>query len=65
MMADETNQTEGVEAPVEAAAAPADDRGRRLDGRFGRSLGLVGFVSHHQNSSPPSRAASASAFTRP
>ena len=29
------------------------------------SRGLVGFVSHHQNSNPPSRAASASALTRP
>ena len=27
--------------------------------------GVFGFVSHHQNSNPPSRAASASALTRP
>src|SRR5690606_24081905 len=43
---------------------------RRLDasGCLDRHAGLdfvVRFVSHHQNSSPPSRAASASALTRP
>ena len=38
----------------------------RFDSRLGRGLGgRVGFVSHHQNSNPPSRAASASALTRP
>jgi len=52
-------------AALAARTAIVGRRGRRLDGRFGRSLGLVGFVSHHQNSNPPSRAASASAFTRP
>src|SRR5690606_39505347 len=42
-----------------------DRRSRRLAGVVDHR-GLVGvFVSHHQNSSPPSRAASASALTRP
>ena len=50
MMADETNQTEApAEAPVEAAAAPADDRGPRRErgargGRGGGDRG--GFIFH-------------------
>src|SRR5690606_29989588 len=62
-----------VATPTPASAATAAGLAL-LDSRLGafgcldRHAGLdfvVGFVSHHQNSSPPSRAASASALTRP
>ena len=51
-------------------ALAASGAARRLRAALGRRRGRlgalgVGFVSHHQNSNPPSRAASASALTRP
>jgi hypothetical protein len=45
-------------------ACRLDFRLRLIGGSFGHLRSFV-FVSHHQNSNPPSRAASASAFTRP